>query len=220
MLLDEVEKAHPDVFNMLLQIMEEGRLTDSFGRNVDFRNVILTMTSNIGAEVIKNQVSLGFAKRSEEEDFGAMKSRLMAEVDNHFRPEFLNRLDEVIVFHPLTREDIGQIVGIEFGQARARMLSRDLDVVLTDESTEFLIEKGYDPEFGARPLRRAIERLIEDPLSEEILKGTFAGAKTIRIQVRDNELEFIPDEAEAASTVPEAAPEVSDEESEPASEGE
>ena len=219
-LLDEVEKAHPDVFNMLLQIMEEGRLTDSFGRNVDFRNVILTMTSNIGAEVIKNQVSLGFAKRSEEEDFGAMKSRLMAEVDNHFRPEFLNRLDEVIVFHPLTREDIGQIVGIEFGQARARMLSRDLDVVLTDESTEFLIEKGYDPEFGARPLRRAIERLIEDPLSEEILKGTFAGAKTIRIQVRDNELEFIPDEAEAASTVPEAAPEVSDEESEPASEGE
>jgi ATP-dependent Clp protease ATP-binding subunit ClpC len=201
-LLDEVEKAHPDVFNMLLQIMEEGRLTDSFGRHVDFRNVVLVMTSNIGAEVIKNQVSLGFAKRSHEEDYKSMRDRLMVEVDHHFRPEFLNRLDEVIVFRPLSRDDLRRIVDIEFGQARSRLLARGLDVVLTEESREFLIEKGYNPEFGARPLRRAIERRIEDPLSEEILRGTFAHASLIRIEVRNGELEFVPqdgDEATAAA---------------------
>jgi len=211
-LLDEVEKAHPDVFNMLLQIMEEGRLTDSFGRHVDFRNVILVMTSNIGAEVIKNQVALGFAKRSEEQDYKAMRDRLMDEVDNHFRPEFLNRLDEVIVFHPLNRDDLRQIVDIEFGQARGRLLARNLDVVLTDESREFLIEKGYDPEFGARPLRRAIERRIEDPLSEEILKGTFADANLIRIEVKDDELVFVPQDGEEAAAV--AAEDAGEDESE------
>jgi len=200
-LLDEVEKAHPDVFNMLLQIMEEGRLTDSFGRHVDFRNVILVMTSNIGAEVIKNQVALGFAKRSEEQDYKAMRDRLMDEVDKHFRPEFLNRLDEVIVFHPLNRDDLRQIVDIEFGQARNRLLARNLDVVLTDESREFLIEEGYNPEFGARPLRRAIERRIEDPLAEEILRGTFADASLIRIEVKDGELVFIPQDGEEAAVV-------------------
>ncbi|MDA1140217.1 MAG: ATP-dependent Clp protease ATP-binding subunit [Planctomycetota bacterium] len=194
-LLDEVEKAHPDVFNMLLQIMEEGRLTDSFGRHVDFRNVILIMTSNIGADVIKNQVSLGFGKRSEDHDFDAMKTRLMDEVENHFRPEFLNRLDEVIVFHPLTRENLKQIVDIEFGHARSRLLSKNLDVVLTDESREFLIEKGYNPDFGARPLRRAIERRVEDPLSEDILKGTFANVSLLRIEVKDGELAFVPQDA-------------------------
>ncbi|MDP6118245.1 MAG: ATP-dependent Clp protease ATP-binding subunit [Planctomycetota bacterium] len=209
-LLDEVEKAHPDVFNMLLQIMEEGRLTDSFGRHVDFRNVILIMTSNIGADVIKNQVSLGFAKRSEDHDFEAMKTRLMDEVDRHFRPEFLNRLDETIVFHPLTRENLKQIVDIEFGHARARLLSKDLDVVLTDESREFLIEKGYNPDFGARPLRRAIERRVEDPLSEDILKGTFSDVSLLRIEVKDDELDFVPQDApeEEESEEQEAEPAV------------
>ncbi|MBI2191717.1 MAG: ATP-dependent Clp protease ATP-binding subunit [Planctomycetes bacterium] len=199
-LLDEVEKAHPDVFNMLLQIMEEGRLTDSFGRHVDFRNVILVMTSNIGAEVINNQVSLGFVKRTEQQAYESMKERLMNEVDRHFRPEFLNRLDDVIVFRPLTREDLVQIVEIEFSQARNRLLTKGLDVVLSDESREFLIEKGFNPEFGARPLRRAIERLVEDPLSEDILRGTFAGVELIRIEVKEGRLVFVPQGKEAPAT--------------------
>jgi len=198
-LLDEIEKAHPDVFNMLLQIMEEGRLTDSFGRSVDFRNVIVIMTSNIGADVINSQVALGFAKRNEEEDYNSMKDRLMNEVDRHFRPEFLNRLDEVIVFRPLNRDDLKLIIEIEFSQARNRLLTKGLDVVLTDESREFLIEKGFNPEFGARPLRRAIERHVEDPLSEEILRGAFKDIDLLKIEVEDDKLVFIPQESEAVA---------------------
>ena len=198
-LLDEIDKAHPDVFNMLLQIMEEGRLTDSFGRSVDFRNVIVIMTSNIGADVINSQVALGFAKRNEEEDYNSMKDRLMNEVDRHFRPEFLNRLDEVIVFRPLNRDDLKLIIEIEFSQARNRLLTKGLDVVLTDESREFLIEKGFNPEFGARPLRRAIERHVEDPLSEEILRGAFKDIDLLKIEVEDDKLVFIPQESEVVA---------------------
>ena len=169
-LLDEIEKAHPDVFNMLLQIMEEGELTDSFGRHVDFRNVILIMTSNIGAELIKNKGGFGFAKRSEEADYQKIKTTLLAEIERYFRPEFINRLDDVIVFRPLTREDLVGIVDYELRKVVKRLEEKSVTVRLDESAKDFLIQKGYNPDFGARPLRRAIEQHVEDPLSEAILR--------------------------------------------------
>jgi ATP-dependent Clp protease ATP-binding subunit ClpC len=189
-LLDEIEKAHSDVFNMLLQIMEEGRLTDAFGRHVDFRNVILILTSNIGAEVIKSQSSLGFAKKSEEQNYTLMKQQLMQIVEKYFRPEFLNRLDDVIVFHPLTREDLTQIIDIELAQVVERLKERHIDLTVLPSAKEILISEGYNPDFGARPLRRAIERLIEDPLSESILRGAFKGCTKVTAVGRDNHIAF------------------------------
>jgi ATP-dependent Clp protease ATP-binding subunit ClpC len=178
-LLDEIEKAHSDVFHMLLQIMEEGRLTDSFGRHVDFRNCILIMTSNIGAEVIKSGATLGFHQRSEEVSYEKMKERLMREVERHFRPEFLNRVDDVIVFRPLSKADLSSIVDLEMAKVVQRVAAQGLSLQVSDEAREFLIEKGYHPDFGARPLKRAIASLVEDPLSEEILRGKFRGKKGI-----------------------------------------
>ena len=169
-LLDEIEKAHPDVFNMLLQIMEEGQLTDSFGRHVDFRNVILIMTSNIGAELIKNKGGFGFAKRSEEADYQKIKATLMGEIERYFRPEFINRLDDTIVFRPLSREDLASIVDYELKKVFKRLESRNITLTLDQTARDFLIEKGYNPDFGARPLRRAIEHNVEDQLSESILR--------------------------------------------------
>ncbi len=189
-LLDEVEKAHGDIFNMLLQIMEEGRLTDSFGRNIDFRNVVLIMTSNIGATIIKNQSSLGFQKRSEEADYEMMREQLMSEVEKFFRPEFINRLDEVIVFHPLSANDMSQILDIQVLEVRERLDEKGLTLELTDEAKEFLIEKGTNLEFGARPLRRSIERYLEDAMSESILRGEFEGKDTVRVSVKGKELFF------------------------------
>lgn len=187
LLLDEIEKAHTDVSNMLLQIMEEGRLTDSFGRKVDFRNIILIMTSNIGAELIKNQSGFGFGKRTEESNFEKMKEMLNKEVERHFRPEFLNRLDAQIVFRALTRFDLTTIVEYELNKVFKRLVEHNLHLELTDSTKEFLIDKGYNPEFGARPLRRAIEKYIEDPLSENMLRGDFKGKNVIRIDVLDEE---------------------------------
>jgi ATP-dependent Clp protease ATP-binding subunit ClpC len=184
-LLDEIEKAHPDVFNMLLQIMEEGRLTDSFGRHVDFKNTIVIMTTNAGAEAIKNQTSFGFVKRDEEVTYEKMKEMLKVEIDKYFRPEFLNRVDDVIVFRPLTRIDLKQIIDIELQKVRERLDDQGLTLELSDEAKDFLIDKGYNPDFGARPLRRAIENYVEDPLSEEMLKGEFKGKDTIRVTVRE-----------------------------------
>ena len=172
-LLDEIEKAHSDVFNMLLQIMEEGRLTDSFGRKVDFRNAILIMTSNLGAEVIKNQSGLGFRKTTDDQSYDTMKKQLMEEIEKAFRPEFINRLDDVIVFRPLTKENLRTIVDYEFAHVRDRAGEKNVELVLSDEATEYLIETGYSPDFGARPLKRVIEREIEDPLSEDMLRGVF-----------------------------------------------
>jgi len=189
-LLDEIEKAHTDVFNMLLQIMEEGRLTDSFGRHVDFRNTILIMTSNIGAEMIKNQAGFGFGKRTEEANYEKMKELLKKEVDRYFRPEFLNRLDDLIVFKSLTRVDLETIVDYELKKVLNRLLEQNLHLELSEEAKQFLIDKGYDIEFGARPLRRAIERNIEDPLSEDILRGNFKGINTIKVTVKDKHLHF------------------------------
>lgn len=185
LLLDEIEKAHSDVYNMLLQIMEEGRLTDSFGRHVDFRNVILIMTSNIGADLIKNQSGFGFGKRTEEANYEKMKELLDKEMERHFRPEFLNRLDATIVFRPLNRKDLETIVEYELNKVFKRLVEHNLHLELEDAAKEFLIDKGYNPEFGARPLRRAIERYIEDPLSEDLLRGKFKGKSVIRISVQD-----------------------------------
>jgi len=187
LLLDEIEKAHSDVYNMLLQIMEEGRLTDSFGRHVDFKNVILIMTSNIGADLIKNQSGFGFGKRSEQANYEKMKELLDKEMERHFRPEFLNRLDSQIVFRPLTRDDLTTIVEYELNKVFKRLLEHGLHLELEDVAKEFLIDKGYNPEFGARPLRRAIERYIEDPLSENLLRGKFKGKSVIKISVQDDE---------------------------------
>jgi ATP-dependent Clp protease ATP-binding subunit ClpC len=203
-LLDEIEKAHPDVFNMLLQIMEEGRLTDSFGRHVDFKNVILIMTSNIGAELIKSQSGFGFGRRSEEHTYEKMKEMLNKEIERHFRPEFVNRLDDVIVFKNLTREDLQKIVHLELNKVRGRLAERNLTLELAPDAVEFLIEKGYNPDFGARPLRRAIEQNVEDHLSESILRGEFKGADAIVVSVRDDHLYF--DAQKRKADVPEPHP--------------
>ncbi|MHC4737435.1 MAG: ATP-dependent Clp protease ATP-binding subunit [Planctomycetota bacterium] len=187
LLLDEIEKAHPDVYNMLLQIMEEGRLTDSFGRNVDFKNVILIMTSNIGADLIKNQSGFGFGKKTAEANYEKMKEMLHKEVEHHFRPEFLNRVDDTIVFKALTRENLQTIVDYELAKVFKRLIEHGLTLELTEGAKEFLIDKGYNPEFGARPLRRAIEHYIEDPLSESMLRGEFKDKNLIKIDVQDEE---------------------------------
>jgi len=198
--LDEIEKAHPDVFNMLLQIMEEGRLSDSFGRQVDFRNVVLIMTSNLGADLIKHQTSLGFKQASAERSYEDMRGQLMHEVERHFRPEFLNRVDDVIVFRSLTKDDLSGIIDIELANVRERLADRGIKLELTDEAKAFLIDKGYDPDFGARPLKRTIERHVEDPLAEELLRGGFKNASCIHVTVRDDHLYFESDELVGSST--------------------
>src|SRR5690606_7068934 len=189
-LLDEIEKAHPDIFNMLLQIMEEGRLTDSFGRHIDFRNVILIMTSNIGANLIKNSAGLGFTKSGAEAGYDKMRDMIQAEVERHFRPEFLNRVDELVVFNQLTRDDMQRIVRIELGKVAQRMANKNLKLDVSDEVVDHLIEKNFNADFGARPLKRAIERVIEDPLSEEILRGALTGSWLLKVRMRDGQVVF------------------------------
>jgi len=184
-LLDEIEKAHPDVFNMLLQVMEEGRLTDSFGRNVDFRNTILIMTTNAGAEAIKNEAAFGFQRPDDNASYENMKERVNERIEKVFRPEFLNRVDDVIVFHHLTVEDLKAVIDIELSKVRKRLDERGLKLQLTDEAKKFIIKKGSNTDFGARPLRRAIENYVEDPLSEELLKGEFQGKDTIMVDVKE-----------------------------------
>jgi ATP-dependent Clp protease ATP-binding subunit ClpC len=193
-LFDEIEKAHSDVFNMLLQIMEEGRLTDSFGRNIDFKNTILIMTSNIGADVLKNQTTLGFKKVTVDASYNAMKDLLSKEVEKHFRPEFLNRLDDLIVFRPLTRVDLESIIHLEMKAVELRVAKKGVKITLTHEALDYLIDQGFNPDFGARPLKRAIERLVEDPLSEGLLRGEFKDAKVINISLKDKHLFFVPAE--------------------------
>ncbi|MEM1063102.1 MAG: ATP-dependent Clp protease ATP-binding subunit, partial [Planctomycetota bacterium] len=200
-LLDEIEKAHPDVFNMLLQILEEGHLTDSFGRKVDFKNTVIIMTTNAGAKQI---ASGGFglhavADRDKERSYKDMKQDVMGELERHFRPEFLGRLDEVVVFRKLTKDELKDIVEIEVAKVRERLAERELALVLTDEAKEFIVEKGGDVDYGARPLRRSIGTYIEDPLSEELLRGAFKGHNTITVEVRtitpaDNKVDESTDE--------------------------
>ncbi|WP_164102650.1 ATP-dependent Clp protease ATP-binding subunit [Candidatus Laterigemmans baculatus] len=186
-LLDEIEKAHPDVFNMLLQVMEEGRLTDQFGRNIDFRNTLLILTTNAGAEAIKNESAFGFQKPDGDASYDAMKSRVMDQIERVFRPEFLNRLDDVIIFRHLRQEDLKIVIDFELGKVRERLQDRGYVLELTDDAKEFLISKGSNLDYGARPLRRAIEQRVEDPLSEELLRGAFEGMNTIVVDAVKNE---------------------------------
>src|SRR5215470_13160969 len=183
-LLDEIEKAHPDVWNMLLQIMEEGRLTDNVGRIIDFKNTILIMTTNIGAEQIIGRAHFGIpTKRDADTNYEKMKETLKQEMERNFRPEFLNRVDDVIVFRSLTKENLKSIIDIELSKVSKRLKEKNLTLVLTDEAKELLIEKGTNTEYGARPLRRAIEHYLEDPLAEELLRGNFTGKDTIIVKV-------------------------------------
>ncbi|OQX54004.1 MAG: hypothetical protein B5M48_01910 [Candidatus Omnitrophica bacterium 4484_213] len=189
-LLDEIEKAHPDVFNLLLQILEDGSLTDSFGRKVDFRNVILIMTSNVGTEMLKKKGTIGFSAPEEDASYEAMKRKVLDAAKRVFRPEFLNRIDEMVVFHSLTKEDLKKIVDLQIEEVQERLSEKQLNIRLTSSAKEFLIEKGYDPLLGARPLRRTIQRYLEDPLSEEILAGRFKGKKTVEVSLKNGRLVF------------------------------
>jgi ATP-dependent Clp protease ATP-binding subunit ClpC len=191
-LLDEIEKAHPDVFNILLQVMEDGRLTDSFGRRVDFRNTVLIMTSNVGASLLRKQGSIGFKPETEGEvmDYDTMKEKLMEEVKKTFKPEFLNRVDDIIVFRPLKKEHLYEIVEIEVNEVKKRVKEQGLELELTPEAKEFLIEKGFDPVFGARPLKRTIQRYIEDPLAEEVIAGKFKEGDVILIKKAEGKEEL------------------------------
>ena len=184
-LLDEIEKAHPDVFNMMLQIMEEGRLTDSFGRNIDFRNAVLIMTTNAGAEAIKNESAFGFQKPSDDASYESMKERVNEQIEKVFRPEFVGRCDDIIVFRHLTEHDLEAVVDLELKKVRNRLLDKGLKLLLSHDARAHLIKKGSNLDFGARPLRRAIEGNVEDPLSEELLKGEFDGKEVVAVDVKE-----------------------------------
>ncbi len=185
-LLDEIEKAHPDVFNILLQILEDGRLTDGKGRTVDFRNTVIIMTSNVGATFMK-KAAVGFGATSEEDDYEAMKERIMDELKKTFRPEFLNRVDDQIVFHPLSEEHIRQIVDLMLNELNRRIEEYSLQVEVSDDVKGMLLKEGFDPSFGARPLRRVIQRRLEDGISEELLQGKIAPGDTVEVTVDDEE---------------------------------
>jgi ATP-dependent Clp protease ATP-binding subunit ClpC len=189
-LFDEIEKAHPDVWNRLLQILEEGKLTDSVGRIVNFRNCIILMTSNVGSDTIRKQSTLGFGNASEETTYEQMRERILEEAKKTFRPEFLNRLDDVLVFRSLTREDLIEILDLEVGKVMERLKARNIHLELDASAKGFLVDKGYDPAYGARPMRRAVERHLEDPLAEELLKGELHDGDPIQVSVDDNKLVF------------------------------
>src|SRR5271170_7619866 len=204
-LFDEIEKAHPDIWNLLLQILEDGVVTDSLGRKVDFRNTIIIMTSNVGADVVKKNMSMGFGVKTDEHSYEQMKDKMMSEAKRVFKPEFLNRLDDIIVFHSLTRDDLNKIVDIEVAKVLTRLKPREITFRLTDEATAFLIEKGYDPAYGARPLRRAVERYLEDPMAEEILRGTIKNGDFVVVGEKDKALTFtVGVDASAAPVTPSA----------------
>ncbi|MBM3251528.1 MAG: ATP-dependent Clp protease ATP-binding subunit [Candidatus Omnitrophica bacterium] len=189
-LLDEIEKAHPDVFNILLQVFEDGRLTDSFGRKVDFRNTVVIMTSNVGAQILRKQGSLGFKAQSDEMNYQTMKQKLMEEIKKTFKPEFLNRIDDIIVFRPLDKEDLAKIVDLEVEEVAERLKEQKITIKLTKEAKDLLMEKGFDPSFGARPLKRTIQRYLEDPLSEEIISGTFKEGSKVAVSRKNDSLIF------------------------------
>jgi ATP-dependent Clp protease ATP-binding subunit ClpB len=192
-LLDEVEKAHPDVFNVLLQVLDDGRLTDGQGRTVDFRNTVIIMTSNLGSQRIQELAG--------EANYAQMKAEVMEVVGQHFRPEFINRVDEVVVFHPLGKAHIRSIVDIQVGYLRKRLADRDLGLELDAAALDLLGEAGFDPVYGARPLKRAIQHQLENPLAQAILRGEFGPGDRILVTVRDGQLAFdkqggVPTEAQ------------------------
>ena len=202
-LFDEIEKAHPDVMNMLLQILEEGKLTDNVGRVINFRNTIVLMTSNVGAELIRRNSTLGFSPISDETSYDKMKEKILDEAKRLFRPEFLNRLDDVIVFRSLTKPDLLEILDLEISKVTDRLKAKQIHLVLDQTAKDFLVEKGYDPTYGARPMRRAVERFLEDPLAEEILRGNLHPNDPIAVTVGDGKLVF-RQETPAAPATPEA----------------
>jgi ATP-dependent Clp protease ATP-binding subunit ClpC len=210
-LLDEIEKAHPEVFNILLQIFEDGRLTDSQGRVVDFKNTVIIMTSNLGARSIQGEPSMGFLSASKpkeetEREYESMKGRIMEELKRTFRPEFLNRIDEIVVFHALTFAEILQIVDLMVGRVAQQARAQGIELEVTQEVREMLAREGFDPQFGARPLRRAVQRLIEDPLAEEILLGRFSEGDTVIASLdEDGRLVFLKKEISEAENPPEPA---------------
>ena len=183
-LFDEVEKAHPDIMNLMLQILEEGMITDSQGRKVDFRNTIIILTSNVGASTIKRQSTLGFGaigSADDGADYDTMREKILTESKGHFKPEFLNRLDELVVFHLLEKKDLRAIVDLEIGKLATRLKEKGLDITLDDDARDFIIEKGYDSEYGARPMRRAVERYLEDPLAESLLRADIKDGDTVEV---------------------------------------
>ncbi|HKS31913.1 MAG TPA: ATP-dependent Clp protease ATP-binding subunit, partial [Chthoniobacterales bacterium] len=200
-LFDEVEKAHPDVMHLLLQILEDGKITDSLGRKIDFRNTIIIMTSNVGAEILRRQTTMGFAatKPLGEHEFEAMRDRLLEEAKKVFKPEFINRLDDIIVFHQLTRADLMQIVDLEVAKVLHRVKGKDVHIELEQSAKEFLIEKGYDPQYGARPMRRAVERYLEDPFAEELLRGNVKPGDAVHVSAEGGKLVFKAAQPQAAA---------------------
>lgn len=191
-LLDEIEKAHPDVFNILLQVLEDGRLTDSKGRTVDFRNTIVIMTSNIGAESLKRNKYVGFNVQDSNQDYKDMKDKVLEELKKAFRPEFINRVDEIIVFHALEKEHLGKIVDLLLNTLLKRLQEQEIELELTESARDKIVEEGNDPEYGARPLRRAIQKNIEDLLSEELLKGNISSGQKVFIDVEDDKFVVRP----------------------------
>ena len=188
-LFDEIEKAHPDVMHMLLQIMEEGRLTDSVGRNIDFRNTVIILTTNLGADFIRKG-GLGFTESTEMVDYETLKVRMLDEVKRLFRPEFINRIDDIVVFRQLTREDTVKILELEVSKVKGRVLAKGIEMTLTPDAQDFLLTKGFDQAMGARPLRRAVQRFLEDPLAEEFLRGDLQGAEKVEVVKADAGLAF------------------------------
>ena len=189
-LFDELEKAHPEVMNILLQILEEGKLTDSLGRTVDFRNTIVIMTSNLGADFVTKGGGLGFAEQTDHEDYDRMKNQMLEESKRVFKPELLNRIDDVIVFGKLTRADVYKILDIEIDKVRQRLSSKNIELQIVESALDFLADKGYDPAYGARPLRRAVEKYLEDPLAEEILRSNINPSETVEVTGSDDGLKF------------------------------
>ena len=188
-LFDEIEKAHPEVFNILLQLLDDGRLTDAQGRTVDFRNTIVIMTSNVGAQHLKREGVMGFRPDVREEDrYKEMQKRILNELTRTFRPEFLNRIDETIVFHNLTEAELKQIIDLMLREVRDRLAEQGIKLEVTEAAKEYLLKEGYDPAYGARPLRRAIQRLIENALSEELLRGKYQAGDLVRVDARDNNI--------------------------------
>jgi ATP-dependent Clp protease ATP-binding subunit ClpC len=190
-LFDEIEKAHPDVMNILLQIMDDGKVTDAQGHVIDFKNTVIIMTSNVGAASINKETSIGFVTRTDAmASYEKMKGTVLEELKKSFRPEFLNRVDETVVFRALSKEDLETIVGIMLTDVNRRLEEKGLSLKASKKAEKFLVEKGYDPKFGARPLRRTIEEYIEDPLSEEVLRGKFPYGTEIKVDLKADKIIF------------------------------
>jgi ATP-dependent Clp protease ATP-binding subunit ClpC len=200
-LLDEVEKAHPDIFHVLLQVMDDGHLTDSYGRKVDFKNVVLIMTSNLSARTIEKNTAIGFQQGDDQTAFDKMKSNVMNELKRTFNPEFLNRIDEVVMFHPLDIEHMKEIIDIMLLRLNEQMEEQGLTLEIDDNAKVWLAKQGFDPAYGARPLRRALRRLIEDPLSEEVLRGEFASGDVVQIKLAGEELVFVAKQEDAVESL-------------------